>query len=371
MRHHLLDKIKEIESEWKVSLVKNSLLMVCLLLEEKTCNLWKLKGSVGKLLGNHQSDPRSHYQRIKRWLWSGARNKGIWIEMLLAIGCLMRGKTKILMLDGTSWQAGGRTYHFLTLSVLYQGVSIPLFWLDMGRLGISRQWHRKKLLTIALGLFDLAGKVLLADREYIGSDWFKALTRAGLDFVIRLRDNTYQAHINLGSKSVEKLERKAKARIGRIVWQEFFIGEESYLFVMVAYRTRKGNVDILRLATTLSPAMAVKNYGYRYRIETMFRHLKSNGFDMESLHVEKAYKVNMLVAAMALAYALSVVYGLASYKRKVAFKKHLSAEMSVFRWGLDKWQNHLQTFEHFLDALLQYVKQWIRPQNNLFYVYVP
>lgn len=371
MYHHLLDKVKEIEISWKVSWIKNTLLIVALLLEEKSCNLWKLKGSVGKLLGNTATEPNSHYQRIKRWLRLGEKKNGIWVEMLSASVSLLRGKTKILILDGSSWQWAGRTFHFLTLSVLYHGVSIPIFWLELGRLGISSQWHRKKLLKMALRLFDLSGKVLLADREYIGSEWFKALTKAGADFVIRLRAKNYQQVITRNGKSMAKLEKKAKARIGRIVWQEFDLEGETYWFVLKSIQTRTGKVELLRLLTTLTPAKAVQYYSYRYRIESMFRHLKSNGFDLESLHVEKAYKVKMLMAALVLAYCLAVVYGLKKYKRKVIIKKHGSREMSVFRWGLDKWQNHLQTFKHFLDQLMEYIKLWLKPKNELIYTFVP
>ena len=71
----------------------------------------------------------------------------------------------------------------------------------------------------------------------------------------------------------------------------------------------------------------------------MFRHHKSNGFDLESLHVAKGYKICMMMAALVLAYCLAVSYGLKLYKRKIKCKKHGSAEISVFRWGLDKWQN--------------------------------
>jgi hypothetical protein len=92
---------------------------------------------------------------------------------------------------------------------------------------------------------------------------------------------------------------------------------------------------------------------------------------MVFLHVEKAYKVKMLMAALILAYCLSVVYGLKQYKRKVLIKKHDSQEMSVFRWGLDKWQNHLQTFEHFFHQLLEYSKLWSKPKNELIYKFVP
>jgi hypothetical protein len=97
------------------------LLIVALLLEEKTCNLWKLKGSVGKFLGNTATEPSSHYQRIKRWLRSGENDKGIWVELLRASVRLLQGKIKLLILDGASWQWEGRTFHFLTLSVLTKG----------------------------------------------------------------------------------------------------------------------------------------------------------------------------------------------------------------------------------------------------------
>jgi len=371
MYHHLLNKVNEIEGEWKASAIKNTLLIVSLLLEEKSCNLWKLKGSVGKLLGNHSTDVRSHYQRLKRWLWSAEHNKGIWIEMLRAVVSLLKGKSKCLILDGSSWQWAGNTYHFLTLSVLYKGISIPVFWLELGRLGISSQWHRKKLLRLALVLFDLSGKVLLADREYVGSEWFTALKGAAMDFVIRLRNKNYEQQITQQGKPMDKLEKKARARMGRIVWQPFELDEQTYTFVLLSTKTRSGKVELLRLITSLSPAKAVEYYGYRYRIESMFRHLKSNGFDLESMHVEKAYKIRMLMAALVLAYCLAVIYGLKQYKRKVKCKKHGAPQISVFRWGLDKWQNHLQSFSHFLDKLATYFILWLKPNNNLFYPNVP
>ena len=78
MYRHLLAKLTHWQPEWKEHTwkehtLKNTLLLVALILDQKTLNLWKLKGSVGKLLGNTQTDSRSHYQRLKRWLWFTAR----------------------------------------------------------------------------------------------------------------------------------------------------------------------------------------------------------------------------------------------------------------------------------------------------------
>ncbi len=341
------------------------------MLEEKTVSLWKLKGSVGKLLGNTSTDPRSHYQRLKRWLKLSDSNKHIWAGMLQAAAGLLEKKSRFLILDGSSWKWGGKKHHFLTLSVLYQGVSIPLWWQDLKKLGISSQWERKLLLWMARKVLNLKGKVLLADREYVGTQWFETLRQAGIELVIRLRKGNYKYQLAARGKSVGKLENKAKSQLEKLVWKKFTLEEHDYYYVLKAYRGRGGKIEFLRLISTVTPALAMEGYGYRYRIETMFKHLKSNGFQVENLNIKTPCRVEMMMAVLVLAYTLSVVYGLKNYKRRIGIKKHGCPEMSVFRYGLDLWQNHLQTFKHFLQQLFNYCKNWCNRQNNLVWENVP
>jgi len=358
MHTHLLNEFKKLVPEWKAGELKNTLLIIALLLEEKTTNLWKLKGSVGKLLGNTDTDPRSHYQRLKRWLWSGLDSKKIWLGMLQASVSLLDKQSRCLIIDGSSWQWNGRKYHFMTLSLLYKGVSIPIWWQDLNKLGISSQDEREDMLIKASQVLNLEGKVLLADREYIGSRWFAMLKQAGIEIAIRLRKGNYEQQIGQQGQSISKLESRAKSRVGTVIWKRFSIGNEDYYFVLKAFRRDccSGKIDYLRLISSVPPASAVTYYSYRYRIESMFKHLKSNGFELESLHVQKAYKVQMMIAAVVVAYTLSVCYGLESYRRKINNKKHGYPQMSVFRYGLDQWQNHLQNFVVFLGFLIQFKK---------------
>jgi hypothetical protein len=371
MYTHLLAQVKQQHPEWKASTIKNTLLMVALILSEKTVNLWKLKAGVSKQLGNKGVDSRSHYQRLKRWLWQEKATPGIWIQLARASLSLLSGQTDCLIIDGSSWKSGGLTYHFLTLSVLYQGVSVPIWWLELGRLGQSSQWHRQLLLRSALRLLNLRGKVLVGDREYIGVDWFAALKRAGIDVVIRLRVSDYQAAIEASGKSIAKLEAKAKSQLGQVCWQPFTLKEAQYTFVLVAYRNRSGKEEFLRLITTLTPAEAVEYYQQRYRIESMFRHLKSNGFDLEALHLEYGYKIRLMMAVVVLAYTLAVSYGLVDFKHKVKPKKHGSPEMSVFRWGLDKWQAYLRQLDCFMEKLLYFASNWLKNDCILTNPFVP
>jgi hypothetical protein len=80
----------------------------------------------------------------------------------------------------------------------------------------------------------------------------------------------------------------------------------------------------------------------------MFKHLKSNGFDLEALPLQYGYKIPLMMAVVVLAYSLALIYGLVDVKHKVALKKHGSPEMSVFHWGLDKWQAYLSHLEDFM-----------------------
>ena len=294
---------------------------------------------------------------------AGKATAGIWIQIAKASLSLLSGQTQCLIIDGRSWKSGGLTYHFLTLSVLYQGVSIPIWWLDLGRLGQSSQWHRQVLIPSALRLLNLQGKVLLGDREYIGLAWFAALKRAGIDLVIRLRVSHYKAAIEAGGKgaarrSITQLESKAKSQLGGVIWQAFTLNADSYTFVIVAYGNRTGPPGGGKTEFTLTPADALARYKQRYRIESVFKHLKSNGFDLESLHLQYGYKIRLMMAVVVLAYTLAVIYGLIDFKHKVALKKHGSPEMSVFRWGLDKWQAYLSHLEEFMEKLHCFTINW-------------
>ena len=372
MYAHLLNKFKESHPEWQAGLLKNTLLMVALILDRQTVCLWKLKGSVGKFLGNTQTDSRSHYQRIKRWFWNSLEQKYVWLILLETSAGLLKKLTEIIIIDGTSWQWGGQTYHFLTLSVLYKGVAIPIWWIELGRLGISNQKQRKTLFIGALKVLKLIEKTVIGDREYIGALWLKYLKDNGLSFVIRLRDKNYNDAINATGKPIEKLERRAKKRLGQAFSKHFELNGESYFFVLAAYKDRNGKIEILRLITTLAYAnKAVELYKLRYRIESLFKHLKSNGFDLEALHLQSSRKVRLMMALVVLAYTLSIIYGLKGYKRKYPPLKHGSPAMSVFRVGIELWQNHLGSFVLFLEKALEYFNRVFEKKKHSLIINVP
>ncbi len=243
--------------------------------------------------------------------------------------------------------------------MVYRGVAIPLCWSDLEKLGTSSVEERKELLEKAQGLFQLQGKVLIADREYIGEEWFKALGQAGIGWVVRLRKGIYRQQVDqAGGPRYSKLEHRARRR-HRPVGKQISLGGMSMSFVVVPNRQHKAQEPLLYLLSSLQDQKAVcQAYGLRWLIEYCFKHMKSNGFDLEQLGFKDPNKTRLLLAVVVLAYCLSVHQGL-KFDQQVPRKKYADGTrhraVSVFRNGLDQLSGQAYKLVLFLDYLIKEV----------------
>lgn len=367
MLESLVSKVTKFFPKRKKSCLKNILLLCLCILDKNTVNLNKAKDAAGKVLGNTTTAPSSHYKRLIR-IFDDFSFSSLWIELLRYGVQLLRLKYDHLILDGTSWKSGSRWFHYMTLCIVYKKVAIPIFWLDLNKHGNSNTKERKKLITKALRFFDLKGKVLLADREYIGQEWFKFLIDKGLDFNIRSKVNTYVEAIN-GSpgKSYEELVNKVqRSKVPTKALRKKFVLNGMELYFVVA-KNRKPNAKepLMFLITNVDkPAsFLVGTYSIRWKIEQCFFHLKSNGFDLESLNLEGQSRCKLLMAATVFAYLLSVHEGLKTYK-KVPMKKYKNGETrkakSVFTHGREQ----LAVFCHSMTSFCKYINREIRQALN-------
>jgi hypothetical protein len=89
-------------------------------------------------------------------------------------------------MDGTSWTIGEAKVHYLVMSVLVGSVAVPIYWVQLEKIGASSQAERKAIFETAFSLFNLQEMTLLADREYIGKNWFTFIKENKIHFVIRL-----------------------------------------------------------------------------------------------------------------------------------------------------------------------------------------
>lgn len=101
-----------------------------------------------------------------------------------------------LIVDRTNWKRGKKNFNLLTIGNAINNIFMPLHWTQLNKRGNSRTADRKILIEGLKTLTTKAGKtikgsILLADRKFIGQQWFEYLLNNQLSFVIRLREKMY------------------------------------------------------------------------------------------------------------------------------------------------------------------------------------
>jgi hypothetical protein len=317
----LLDKTKEWAGLLPTALLKNLVIVGCAILLKETVNLNKLKNALGLLLENEQTLPNSHYRRLTRFFGDWFAKRHLWKGLMKWVIAYIRGwdgrsRSLFLVLDGTSWEFGQVRIQLLVLSVVYRGISLPLCWVNLGKKGHSDQQERKRLLQMAAKLYDLKGFCLLADREYVGREWFAFLDELGVGFIIRLSRQDYKHEISAAGKSYGSLLKHALQ--GKVVSQWVQIGKSRYQFVATVHQAGADKEDPLVLLLTnrdWPKRKVLDRYRIRWCTEPLFRHLKTNGFDLEAMGFENEQKIRLLVAIVVVLYVICVAEGLKHFER--------------------------------------------------------
>ena len=131
-----LHKFTDLYGSYGLGAVKNFWLLTCLIPLARTVNLNKMKDYVGGVLGNENTDPDSNYKRLIRFFqdWGG-REDLLHDLMRQNLRLLRTLGFKTLVMDGTSWQIGDTDVHYLVLSVLVGSVAVPIYWVQLEKLG--------------------------------------------------------------------------------------------------------------------------------------------------------------------------------------------------------------------------------------------
>lgn len=349
----LLSKIKEYLPEYELHELNNILLLSLCVIQLGNVNLNKLKGHVGRILGI-EIKSCSGYKRLIRIFDNHAFSR-LWLDLLLYVFRLLRLKSDHLLLDGTSWEHHGVKRHYMTLGILYKNVSIPVYWVDLQKLGVSSQKERKRMFRRVFKIFNFTGKTLIADREYIGKEWFKYLQDNGLDFIIRIRKKNYQKEIDASrGKTWEQMEQKVmQSKLpSKTLRKRVRIEGREYSFTMVRNPDSKSKDRVIYLLSTLdsSATFIAGQYLLRWKIECCFRHMKSNGFQLEQINLRGKARPKLLMAIVVFAYVLSIHEGLREYDKIRIIQKAdgttVKAE-SVFRNGWDNIIAKISNLEKF------------------------
>lgn len=360
----LLNQITSYFPKRDKTCLKNILILChCILLKE-TINLNRLKSCVSQVTGNEKTSIGSNYKRLIR-IFDNYSFSSLWIELMNYVFLLLRLECTYLLLDGTSWKRGQKWYHYLTLCIVYQGVAIPIYWEDLNKQGTSNFKERRKLFKKALSYFHLADKILLADREYIGTDWFKYLINNDIDFVIRLKEKAYKTAINESfGKSYDQIKAKIlRSKVHYKTVNKWFNLEGMRLqFIALKNPKNDPKEPVIYLISNLDLAARriAEIYPVRWKIEHCFKHLKSNGFNLEQINLKSKSRCKLLMAIMVFAYVLSILEGLKEYDA-IPNKEYAQGEsfkaVSIFRSGIDNLMRRCISFEKFCNYIIQQIME--------------
>lgn len=95
-----------------------------------------------------------------------------------------------LTLDRTNWKFSDTNINILTLGIIYDGMAFPIVFKMMDKRGNSNTQERIELVN---RFIRLAGENsinhLMADREFVGSEWLGYLNARCIHYHIRIREN--------------------------------------------------------------------------------------------------------------------------------------------------------------------------------------
>jgi len=122
---------------------------------------------------NPKRSDRTNYRRLNKFFEKFNFDKKRRAKLLSSF---LPNEQWILTMDRTNWQFGKSNINFLVLGVAYKGMAIPLFWYLLDKKGNSNYDERIQILEDFIDLFSVDKiKVLVADREFVGQEWFKWL----------------------------------------------------------------------------------------------------------------------------------------------------------------------------------------------------
>jgi hypothetical protein len=296
--------------------------------KSRTVNLSQMVNYSEKLA---EIKPESIYKNYQRLIQKSKLSQSDLAKCIVAMYGLEDCKLTLSM-DRTNWRYGKADINFLVLSVCLIGTAIPLYWLELDTKGNSDTEERIKLMKLFITDFGVAKiDFLVADREFIGNDWFNYLHTSGINFSIRIKSNML-IELNNGEKVRSGELFKIVSRGGVISHQVKIDGMN-----LLAQATRSPeNELIIVVSNNLAEPNLLVIYAKRWRIECLFGQLKTRGFNLEDTHFTLKDRVGNLMKFVVLAFAICYLIGLVgSKKHPILLKKHGFKQKSYFRHGYD------------------------------------
>lgn len=300
---------------------------ICALEKSRTVNLSKMSNYSNKLGSANSKSIYKSYQRLIH---------NCKIEQSNLAKCIIRmfnlNDCKLtLALDRTNWRYGKSDINLLVLSVCVLGCSIPVYWTELDKRGNSNTKERMDLLDLFIRDFGVDTiDYLVADREFVGHEWFQYLIDKNINFAIRFKSNTL-IEVNNAAVNVDKLV-KSVSQGGLISIAGKLDGHN----VLIHATRSTDNELVIVVSNNLQEPNLLAIYAKRWRIECLFGNFKTRGFNFEDTHITIKKRIGNLMKLIVLTFAACYLLGLIRASiQTIAIKNHGYKQNSYFRYGYD------------------------------------
>jgi hypothetical protein len=261
-----------------------------------------------------------------------------------------------LSLDRTNWKFAGVNFNILCLTIVADNVSLPILWTMLDKRGNSNQEERKLLILRYIHLFGLETiDCIIADREFIGQEWFKFLIDNPIKFYLRIRENLIVFHKGRELR-VSWLFNNLPLNTIRQIDKPILIGDQWVYLTGMKIINKKGEIEFVIVATYQYDSQAMQVYAKRWTIECFFKAIKTAGFNIEDTHLKDQKRLEKLMAVIAIAFVWVYLIGEYENQQKpIPILTHKRRAFSIFRYGLDNLIKALtfdnQIIKHYLQLL--------------------
>lgn len=309
--------------------------LICLFIDAlckvKSVNYVKLSAGLST-----KTDAASNYRRIQRFM-AFADLSMIWVAKLI-FGLLPEKTGLVLSMDRTNWKFGENNINILMLGVSYKNVAFPLMFKMLDKRGNSSTAERIALIQ---DFIDCFGKdcidSLLADREFIGQQWLGFLNENDIRYFIRIRDN-FKIYCPRKQREITAQHLFHGLKVGQLRhYHKIVRMHGEYCYISGTKSIREGKLEFTIIVSFNRPEQAREYYEKRWQIETLFRGLKSSGFNLEDTHVTHLDRLEKLIMLVMIAFVWCYKIGdfIDSNIKPIEIKKHGRRAKSIFKYGLD------------------------------------
>ena len=276
----------------------------------------------------------SNLRRIQRFFAEFVIDFDLIARLLMAI-IPLKGPYEF-SLDRTNWQFAGVNFNILCLTIVADGVGLPILWTMLDKRGNSNQDERKRLINRYIRLFGLDTiECIIADREFIGHQWFDFLICNPIKFYVRIKENLIVEHKGRELKAFWLFNNLPFNEVRQIDKPLICGGQWIYLTGMKIINKNR-QVEFVIVATYQNDSQTMKVYAKRWSIECFFKAIKTAGFNIEDTHLSDQERLEKLFAVVAIAFVW--VYLIGQYQNQsktIPILAHQRRAFSLFRYGLD------------------------------------